>query len=668
MVVNYEFQHNEISNFYILIDSCSMLCRGATAFWDTRIKWYKQHPSYANKIKIPMACIEETSKRDDNPNLSEREKKEINKMKKTLAKAQEADACVAIKDHGDNLFADHTIFFHIAELLMKNDILLITQDKGLTQSLYNLKNRSIIPAIKYKKNLCICKIDDDGALSEAIYKYKDVPLHYKKISYKWSENLFKENTNNENTNNQTPSKNKKEEEKPQLKTLKNDTKKTTPKNNTKTNAKSSSKNNQKKNPSSKGNTKFPDSLSWGRRFLETGTKVILYSSKKKITLGKSLGSGKEGEVFLINEVPEKVVKIYKPTGKPKTIETTYKKLVSIISKNLEYPGICFPEDIIVDESNNFLGYIMDKAEGKPLAVAAIGKRNEKYNKRHLIRWCQKILEKIDYLHSHKMIMGDLNVNNILLNLEEETIYFVDVDSYQVDNYLCPTYTDNFLAPYLTKESIAKNKRTVLDDNYAVSVLMFYLLMQGKFPYIQSNTDKEYLQLKIEGAFPYPFGEISQKNAPSGEARYIWSFFTKSMKKEFWNTFSEGGTYFKSHQYITPKRWIELLNNYSSTLSNKGSLNHFDKMSLDIHPKRLKFSAKEEYGTPCPKCHQKFPRKDYIKGYCINCARTELIPQYSGRCKSCGKKISFTIYDAYGPEKKPVPSGLCPTCLRLRKQK
>lgn len=653
MAANYEFQHDEISNFYILIDSCSMLCRGATAFWDTRIKWYEQHSSYANKIKIPKACIDETSKREDKPDLSDRERKEIKNMFLSLAKAKEAGACVAIEDHGDNLFADHTIFFHVAELLMDNDILLITQDKGLTQSLYNLKNRSIIPAIKYKKNLCVCKIEDDGALSEAIYKYKDVPLHYKKIAYKWAENHFKGNATPE-YNQSSPKKEKNEEKKTPSNTIKNDNKKAPP------------KGNQKTQSASKGKSKYPDSLPWGRRYLDSGTKVILYSSKQKITLGERLGSGKEGEVFLVNEMPEKVVKIYKPTGKQKTIATTYKKLVSIISKELKYPGICFPEDIITDENNSFLGYIMDKAYGKPLAVTAVGPTNKKYDKRNLIRWCQKILKKINYLHDHNMIMGDLNVNNILLNREEEIVYFVDVDSYQVDNYLCPTFTDNFLAPYLTKEGIAKNKRTMRDDNYAVSVLMFYLLMQGYFPYAQSNTDKEYLQLKIEGAFPYPYGENSQKNAPSGEARYIWSFFTKSLKKEFWNTFSKDGKYFNKKNYITPERWIELLNGYSSTLSNKGSLNHYDEMSLDIHPKRLKFSVKEEYGAPCPICHQRLPRKDYTKGFCLNCARTTQMPGYSGDCKICGRTIKFTIYDAY-VEKKPRPSGLCPTCLRLGKK-
>jgi DNA-binding helix-hairpin-helix protein with protein kinase domain len=60
-----------------------------------------------------------------------------------------------------------------------------------------------------------------------------------------------------------------------------------------------------------------------------------------------------------------------------------------------------------------------------------------------------ILEKIKLLHENDIIIGDINPFNILIK-DDKTVYFVDVDSYQVDNYPCPVGTVHFTAPRNTK--------------------------------------------------------------------------------------------------------------------------------------------------------------------------------------------------------------------------
>lgn len=659
MATNYTFQHNEIAGYFILIDSCSLLCPGAAPFWNTRIKWYEQHPSEANKIKIPMACIEETQKRKNKPDLTDREKKEINRMYNSLAKAQKVDAYVGIKDAKDNIFADHTIFFHIAELLMNNNILVITQDKKLTKSLYNITNKSIIPAIDYRKKLVVCRLENDGALSEAFYEYgESAPLTYRKIQGNWANSLNSkkkkkaqpaQQAGNAKPNNTQAQKVNKEEKTNQA---------------SKTSAKQNNNNPQQK----KKTPNYPKKIKWAKSFLQTGNQVILYSNKKKLTLGKSLGRGKEGEVFLISQLPDKTAKIYLPTNHDSVIAQTYKKLVALISKGLTFTGICFPEDIIVNEKGEFLGYLMPKASGKNLAISAVGNNNKNYDRRNLINWCQKIAKKIEYLHKNNIIIGDLNPNNILLDLNNESIFFVDVDSYQFDDYLCPVFTPRFLAPYLSKDIISKQKRSDLDDDYALAVLIFYILMQGQYPYVQSGLDDvdDYDMTQKKGLFPYALGENTQKNAPPGQSRYIWSFLTRDIKSKFWNTFNHEGVIFQNLTYLTPTQWIEKLNRYSRAISQRGSLYKLDPMSIDIHPKRLKFSEHEEYGEPCPICGQRFPRKHYIKGFCHQCARKKQLKGYPKRCKQCGKKINYTYYDAYGDVRKPRPKDLCDTCLKLKR--
>ena len=97
----------------------------------------------------------------------------------------------------------------------------------------------------------------------------------------------------------------------------------------------------------------------------------------------------------------------------------------------------------------FVGYMMPKAKGKELQKSIFIKplflKNfPNWKKRDTVELCITILEKIKYLHDRNIVMGDINPANILVVSPKE-VYFVDTDSYQVEDFPWLIYRIN--TPY-----------------------------------------------------------------------------------------------------------------------------------------------------------------------------------------------------------------------------
>lgn len=103
--------------------------------------------------------------------------------------------------------------------------------------------------------------------------------------------------------------------------------------------------------------------------------------------------------------------------------------------------------MIHNQQNEFVGYLMPRARGVEIGKSIFKKplfekKLPNWNRKNLAELCVSILEKIDYLHKRNIILGDINPANILVVSPKE-VYFVDTDSYQIENFPCPVGTDNF---------------------------------------------------------------------------------------------------------------------------------------------------------------------------------------------------------------------------------
>lgn len=384
---------------------------------------------------------------------------------------------------------------------------------------------------------------------------------------------------------------------------------------------------------------------------------VFTDKKTSIHLKKQIGSGGEGHVYLTDD--EKVVaKIYK---KEKLTVEKYEKLKLMVSKKISYDGICYPIDLLYNEYQEFIGFTMPKAAGKELRhflflpKKVFENRNSNWTRKDLVQLSITILEKIDYLHKRNIILGDINPFNILVVSATE-VYFVDVDSYQVEGFPCPVGTDNYTAPEIQGKNYKEFLRTFGHEYFAVATLLFSILFLGKTPYSQTGGDTNSENIKNMD-FPYTYGkEERAENTPKGQWRYIWSNLPYRVKKAFYQTFQKGQPHSFENNRLKTADWLSIMEKYYADLDS-GRLIEQDEIANDIFPNRFKMigDTRKTLET-CTICHESYPKWQLTKNICRSCL-------YKGEdyeCGRCSKELIFTNFEKY-VRKMDKPYEYCKDC-------
>jgi len=141
-----------------------------------------------------------------------------------------------------------------------------------------------------------------------------------------------------------------------------------------------------------------------------------------------------------------------------------------------------------------------------------------------------------------ILIGDINPANILV-VDENTVYFVDCDSYQVEGFPCPAGTPAFTAPELSDRCPGNRYenvlRTMAEELFAIAVLLFQIFIPGKHPYGYIGCEDPAQNIK-EGHFSYALGERGADRVPEGYYKYAWSHLSRAMKEAFNQCFHEDG--------------------------------------------------------------------------------------------------------------------------------
>ena len=175
----------------------------------------------------------------------------------------------------------------------------------------------------------------------------------------------------------------------------------------------------------------------------------------------------EGGEGIIHEYNNLIIKIYKDNvNKTEKLE----KLKRLMSKNLP-SNIIKPLDIIFNSRQQFLGYSMQKIEGedfKRLGNKKFLKMNNITTK-DILKMLVDIKITLEQLHKQNIYISDLNDCNILFD-KSLNIYFIDVDSWSIDEYKCPVCMDSFKDPLLKNNNFSDTT-----DDFAFSILIFKAL-------------------------------------------------------------------------------------------------------------------------------------------------------------------------------------------------
>ena len=284
--------------------------------------------------------------------------------------------------------------------------------------------------------------------------------------------------------------------------------------------------------------------------------ILTTNNGTTIKLTKLLGDGGEGYIYETDH--DYLAKIYK---KGKHTKQKIEKLKILISKEHTDNNICFPIETLI-YNNNIVGFLMNKAKGTELNTMFINRSKflnifPKWSKKDSLQLSLTILNKIKYLHDKNIIIGDLNPSNILV-VSPKQIYFVDTDSYQIEGFPCPVGQIPYTPPELQGLDFKNILRKKTSDYFAVSILLFMIVIEGKNPFSKLNGGSPIENIK-EMDFSYPHKGFDNKLTPKGRWISLWESLPTELKDAFFESFRKKEKYSTEKQRITIAKWIKIYN-------------------------------------------------------------------------------------------------------------
>lgn len=569
-----------VRDYKIFIDTCSIM---KSAEFKKFIALITPLMKANNRqFVIALSVVKELEKLKNDEDNATRDS--ANKGLEILTKLQKDNLIDLCGNENDGVFADRVFDYVFSMLKDKDNLCLITQDNKLAKDILIKNNQE-----SYKGKKIICKrIKNDGTLGNFRFETE-------------AKNPLK--TKNPKENNFDKAKIEKFKLCTHI-------------------------------------TSIPDSKMQVSDVPKEGDYVLVQGGS--IRLIKELAKGGEGSVFETNT--QYVAKIY---IKEKITQRRYEKIKLMLEKRLECKGICYPVAMIYNQQNEFVGYLMPRAKGVEISKSIFKKplfekKLPNWNRKNLAELCVSILEKIDYLHERNIILGDINPANILVVSPQE-VYFVDTDSYQIENFPCPVGTDNFTASEIQGKNYAEFLRTMGNEYFALATLLFMIIVPGKPPYSQQDGASASENIR-NASFPYPLGESSTKKAPDGAWRFMWSHLPRrAIKEAFYESFQKGETHFIESKRLNTKDWLARFREYVR-LFEDGKLQEQDSMSLDIYPTRYKKQQGVKY-IVCKDCGIEKQEKYTKNGLCFDCIniskKLKEEVHSTSICKTCMNSFDIT---------------------------
>ncbi len=398
-----------------------------------------------------------------------------------------------------------------------------------------------------------------------------------------------------------------------------------------------------------------------------GDTVYMATQEVPISLTKKIAQGGEGTIYETDG--GMVAKIYR-----QECVTLYRrqKLELLIERKLDCGGICSPKSLLCNTQGEFVGYLMEKAEGVTLRSGifrreAFVSHFPTWKREDLVQLGLTILEKIRYLHTQGILLGDVNPGNILVQAPTE-VWLVDVDSCQIGAYPCPVGDALYTAPELHKRIMdgeiggyADTLRDMYHERFAIGVLLFQLLMGGQYPYAQTDSAgmvEDMLTMRL----PYPLGDaVPPGNIPEGPWRFLWSNLTFAMKKNFHTVFhhTEEMSPWNREERLTVEKWIKELEIYRHTLRKwQKELDEFcvrkqctvaDVVENRVHHCPVDPQTLEVGATRLKRM------KHVVYGNCTTCGKEHAVSFLrGGQCRECSQKAKEPVAVAEMPvEAQPV---------------
>lgn len=330
------------------------------------------------------------------------------------------------------------------------------------------------------------------------------------------------------------------------------------------------------------------------------------------------------------------IKIFEPSSLNTYLEA---KIKMMLSKEIRYPGLCWPIDIVTDETGTFRGYLMPKAEGKSLLLTVFKKAGIENNfsgwtRLDLCDLTLSILKIIEYMHERNILFGCINPAAIRV-VDKQMVYFVDTDNYQIEGFPTTVYNISFKAPELIDKKMYL--ATKANENFSVASLVFMIMMPGKSPYAIGNNSNPMKSIR-NMKYQYDNGVGQYSYSVPGIWRFMYSHLL-SLRGAFYNVFQKNAKYNAPQSRKNVVYWINAVKYYRKDIEES-----FDPETKKIYPRNFRREKGVNFYR-CSACSTEYPRFYFVGKYfdteriCYGCYDKK--SNVSFTCKACGKTYYYT---------------------------
>lgn len=208
----------------------------------------------------------------------------------------------------------------------------------------------------------------------------------------------------------------------------------------------------------------------------------------RLTLGRKLGGGGEGDVFEVQGSADRAVKIYHDKYK----DPRAPKIAGMVAEGLSARSTLasFPIEPVGTEGGGFLGFVMHRVVGRK-AINLLWSPMDRplhfpgVDWTFLVRAAANAARAVAEVHRTGCVVGDLNGGGLLVS-PQATVAMIDADSFQVRCgtrlFLSEVGIAEFTAPELRGSDFERDPRSRNHDRFALAVMIFLLLFAGREPY------------------------------------------------------------------------------------------------------------------------------------------------------------------------------------------
>jgi H/ACA ribonucleoprotein complex subunit 3 len=205
-----------------------------------------------------------------------------------------------------------------------------------------------------------------------------------------------------------------------------------------------------------------------------------------------IGKGGEADVYLLDK--STVLKIFKTAshpdlnGDPVAGQIAENKIKLYQNKLKDYPPN-LPSQVIAPialayDKTRIVGYTMQFIDQGEVVRKYSDRRyrdKENLDNNYILTLFKKMRNIISKLHNSGIVIGDFNDLNLLVSTQHD-VYFIDTDSYQFKNYLCPVFTEKFVDPILCKEK-NNSLEMVIPHNENSDWFAFFIMLVNSMLYV-----------------------------------------------------------------------------------------------------------------------------------------------------------------------------------------